>query len=178
MRFNSVTLALTAALAMSAAACGGDDDGDSLTPGGFVTALSGSICGKAFECMSTFPGTPADFSASFGASEAACPAALGFVTPATVQASFDAGHIMFTASLASQCIAGIDAFTCEQFWNATALPTQCDTALVGTVANGGACTFNGECVSGSCDGTMCTAPAVAGEPSSELPQDQMSSLLQ
>jgi hypothetical protein len=173
MRFNNVSIALIATLAMSAAACGGDDDDAPLTASGYITGLGGGVCGKAFECMSTFPGTPADFTATFGSSEAACPAALGFVSGAELQASVDAGRTTFDAAAGAMCIAGIKAFTCPQWWDPNVpAPASCSTVLVGTVADGGACTLNAECASGGgCDGTShtCVAPA-ANAPRLPYPQ--------
>ena len=174
MRFK-MTLALAAALAMSAAACGGDDD--SLSAGGFATGLASGFCGKAFECMSTFPGTAADFSAAFGADETACKAM--FVSGAMLQAAVDAGRVTFNAADGSSCLSAINGFTCPQFWDPnTPFPTTCNTALVGTVATGGACTLNAECVSASCNGTTCNAPGVAPQNEDHLPQSMPSHLAQ
>lgn len=157
MRFSSIFA--FAALALSTAACGGDD-GDSLTAGGFVNALADSICDKAYECMSTFPGDTTQFADAFGANRAACEDAQGFVPAADLQTAVDAGRVTFNASAGSMCVSGISAFTCEQFWSpSTPSPASCGMVLEGTVDTGGACSINAECISGSCNGTTCNAPS-------------------
>ncbi|MBK9031362.1 MAG: hypothetical protein IPL61_08495 [Myxococcales bacterium] len=158
MRTLSLSLSLVTALAVAATACGSDD---TLTASDFIADYGGGVCAKAFECMSTFPGTPAEFSASFGASEAACPGTLGIISGAQLQTSVDAGRVIFDATLGGQCVSAIAAFTCPNFWTASAPPAACSTALMGTVAVGGTCTIGAECVSGACDGT-CLAPGVTG----------------
>lgn len=157
---RAISISFVAALALAAAACGGSDD--ALTASDFIADYSGGVCAKAFECMSTFPGTPAQFSATFGASEAACPTALNFISGADLQASVDAGRVTYDEGMASQCVSAVAAFACADFWTASAAPAACTGTLMGTVAVGGTCTLGIDCTSGVCDGT-CQAPAVAGD---------------
>ena len=153
----------------------GNDNGDDGTPdpGGpvdpglaaLLTAMGHSDCDDAFACKASFPsdagGTFAD---AFGASATACYAdSAGYYDPSTIQAQITAGKIMFNSSAAAMCVSGLAAAAppiCSTYWTmGPSQPAGCATALVGTVASGGACVTDFECTGELyCDDTSkCTA---------------------
>ena len=73
-----------------------------------------------------------------------------------------AGKITFNPADAASCIAGITFGTCTEFWQTGGnFPQACATALVGTVADGGACVTHIDCTNPSsyCEGAKCTPDA-------------------
>ena len=152
-------------------ACGSDGGGSS-DVGSLINESVAAECSKAFECMSTFPGDPADFTDQYGANETECKTKgtppPEFVT--AIKASVSAGRIKFDSAKANQCIDGEQALTCDAttgFWGDNS-PAVCDDVVHGTVAIGGTCTTwsltisgmtfeadTGDCVDGAeCDTTM------------------------
>ena len=78
---------------------------------------------------------------------------------ATVGASITAGKIAFDGAAAKACLDGIGAPACATYWNTGPdFPAACERALVGKVANGGACAIDFECSSleSYCDAGRCT----------------------
>jgi hypothetical protein len=75
-----------------------------------------------------------------------------------IEERITAGTIKFTAADASDCLAGITFPACQQYWqDGPTMPDSCFTALVGTVADGGACMIDYECASETsiCDASTC-----------------------
>jgi hypothetical protein len=143
------------------AACGGDGDGGS-TPAQAVTANINQTCSIAFECKDSFPPDLGfEFADLFGANEAECQATFTeIIDPNAVQASVDAGRIIFDSADNDACFAATDAASCDEFWNGDA-PAACDTSFVGTVADGGACTISDDCAgadSGCDEATLVCGP--------------------
>lgn len=114
----------------------------------------GSICTEAFSCKSSYaPASGDTFAQDWGTSVANCTD--GF------DAYYGAGHIngdvtngkaTFDASAASACLAGIAFSTCADFFNDVyTYPAACSTAIVGSVATGGACNSAYECADASAD---------------------------
>jgi hypothetical protein len=143
---------------------GGDDDtttpGDPNNPGDppggggdmtvaeFLTAIGMTECDDAFACKASFPtDAGVTFEDAFGASTSDCYAgAAAYYDPAKVDAAITAGTIDFDGAAAADCIAGIPAPTCSSYWtDGPAYPAACDSALVGKVADGAACTIDLEC---------------------------------
>ncbi len=132
----------------SGSGSGGKGDGGGLTASQFLTRMGMSDCDQAFACKSTFPtdqGTT--FEQVFGASQSACYAD---ASPADelskVASEISAGKIHFDANAAATCVAGITAPDCATLWtNGPTYPSACGTALVGTVADGGACVVDYDC---------------------------------
>ncbi len=129
----------------------------------FVHGLGVKYCDEAFACKASFP-TDAGitFDEAFGPSAMACYADndASFDIPAIV-AQIQAGTILWNASDANTCLAGITFGTCEEFWQQGGNePAACATALAGTIADGGACVTDWECVNlaSYCDETtkLCT----------------------
>jgi hypothetical protein len=150
-------------LAAAFAACG---DG-SLSISDALHDSASRSCKKAFACMSTYPTTTGTtFVAAYGATEAECVSSgSGLVTLGAqqVQASVDAGRIVYNSSDAQTCIDSIGARTCGQWWGTESyapLPA-CLTAFTGTVADGGACTLDDDCAStgSQCNTSKVCAPA-------------------
>ena len=83
-----------------------------------------------------------------------------------VQASITAGKIAFDGAAAAACVASFGAPVCTTYWTeGPDFGTACDTAMVGKVATGAACTIDFEC-SGETwcdDATNKCAPYPAGE---------------
>jgi hypothetical protein len=142
------------------AACGSPSVSDSLDD-----AIS-TQCAKAFDCMSSFPTDEGfAFEDLYGSSESACVSNLETASAESksqYQASVDAGRIIYNADDAQACLDAENALSCDQFWRGDSPePTACDTAFQGTVADGGACTIDDDCATGSseCDpSTMTCTP--------------------
>jgi len=135
---------------------GGNGKGDGSGSGGggglavadFLTKIGMADCDQAFTCKSTFPTDQGvTFEQAWGATQSACYAA---ESPADylakVGSEVSAGKIHYNASAAAACLAGITAPNCATLWTAgPAYPDACGTALVGTVADGGACVVDYDC---------------------------------
>ena len=132
-------------------ACGGGEGGGVGSAGEAAQASLEQTCATAFECQAEFPDGGSSFEQLFGASEAACVAKLGAAfAPADVQASVDAGRIIYDAADARVCLDAREATTCAEFWGGEPeLPPECGTAFVGAVQPGGACTIDLDCAGGA-----------------------------
>jgi hypothetical protein len=156
-RYSSILVSASFALL---AACGGDDGGSTSTPSAaFETSIEAS-CQKAFDCMSSYDAAMHNgtaFADSYGASVSACVAQtrafidqfLGADYLDKLDASASAGRIDFDSADAQTCLDATTGQTCDQFFDQNGAtftpPAACDTALVGTVATGGACTIDEDC---------------------------------
>lgn len=143
-----------------AGACGGGGGGG-LSAKGAVDEQLDIICASAFECKADYPAdAPIPHDQLFGANEAACKTSLGAnLSGADVQVSVDAGRITYDAGDAQACIDFIDGLSCTDFWGSLfkdtpPQPAVCDTAFVGTVADGGTCTTDLDC---SASGSSCNS---------------------
>lgn len=170
MKFFSFTfLALVAcATSPTGTGTGGDDDsmpnggsgggggggGGSNTGGGsisatdYLTRMDKQYCDEAFTCQASFPAmTGETFADDFGASAQDCYAdAAAYEMATVVESEIAAGKIHFDGAAAAQCIAGITFGACSDFWaNGGSYPAACDTAMVGTIADGGACVVDYDC---------------------------------
>ncbi|HEU4612640.1 MAG TPA: hypothetical protein VFS15_11210, partial [Kofleriaceae bacterium] len=70
------------------------------------------------------------------------------------------------------CLSGVTFGTCDEFWDQGGNePAACDTALVGTVADGGACVNTWECVNlaSYCDETSMTCTVDTGDQARTTP---------
>jgi hypothetical protein len=145
---------------------GGGGGGNTSSATGFLAAMAQKFCGQAFTCQADFPtDAGVTFADIFGASESACVSdSAQYDMPAAVEAAITAGKITFNAADASACISGLTFGTCTEFWTqGPNVPQACSTALVGTVADGGACTTSYECknLNAYCEAAKCT-PDEAG----------------
>lgn len=142
----------------------GGGGGGGMTATQFLAQMNDKYCTQAFACQASFPtDAGVTFTDAFGANVQAC-VAIGeqYDMPSAVEAAITAGTIHFNAADASACLGGITYPACAQFWdNGPNAPAACNTALVGTVADGGACATDYECSSATsyCDETSkkCTA---------------------
>lgn len=146
---------------------GSGSGGATATVADVLTRMDHAECDSAFACMATFPqGQGVTFSQAFGASAGACYTkfATSYYNATVVAASIAAGKITFNPGAGALCIAGLDAAaqpTCSTLWQTgPSFPAECGDALVGHVAQGGACTSDFECdLTAYCDETSrrCTA---------------------
>ena len=160
-------------------ACGGGDDGGG--GGGSFGKASDALksgihaqCDKAFDCKASYDPSMHDgntFDAQYGTSAQNCydmtiallEQFVGADYFDKIDASQSAGRIQYNASDASTCLDEETAMSCdvifEQNGAVEADVPECDTALVGTVQTGGACTTDLDCATDgdSCDGDVCTA---------------------
>jgi hypothetical protein len=136
--------------------------GGSMTATQYLAAMDMKYCDEAFTCQASFPTTTGDtFADEFGASASECYSdSAAYEMPAQVEAEITAGKIHYDAAAAQACVSGLTFGSCTDFWNGTGgtVPTECDTALVGTVADGGACVVDYDCsnVESVCDPTAHT----------------------
>lgn len=154
------------------AACGGSGG-----PARLSAAYQDSIqrqCQKVFDCKSSWVpsmhGNQAFEDHYGGATVDECVNSLKTLTLTfrgqdyftKLDASVTAGRITYNADDYETCLAALEAETCDQVFRqngATSTPpAACDTAAVGLVATGGACTLDEDCaVAGDgCDSTANT----------------------
>ncbi len=124
-------------------------------------------------CMASFPTTNGvTFQDAFGATAQDCYAMSAMYNdPTKVQSEIDAGKIHYDGSAAATCVAGVTFPDCATYWqNGGNYPSACDTAMVGTVADGGACVVDFDCsnVQSICDQNKC-----GPEPSQRLQAPQL-----
>jgi hypothetical protein len=136
----------------------GNPGGTSMSLADYLDQTGHKECDQAFACMATFPAADGAFADSWDTSATACYAdAATYYDPTTIQAEITAGHIVFDGVAAATCIAGIVQTTdCAGYWaNGPDEPAACDTALVGNVADGGACVVDFDCatITSICDTT-------------------------
>ena len=97
------------------------------------------------------------FEDAFGTSAMQCYAdSDAYYNATAVVAAIQAGTITWNPNDATACLSGITFGACADFWmNGGNEPAACATALVGTVADGQACTVDFECASATsyCDET-------------------------
>lgn len=142
----------------------GGGGGGGMTASTFLDEMNKKFCDQSFTCKASFPSDwGITFDQAFGASASECYAQAAQDVPAAqVEAQIAAGKITFNAADAAACVAGVTFGTCTEFWQqGPQLPAACDTALVGTVADGGACVTHIDCANPNsyCDETSnkCTA---------------------
>ena len=143
----------------------GGGGGSSMTATQFLTQMEMKYCDEAFTCQASFPtDAGVTFADAFGASASVCYSdGAAYDMPASVETEITAGKIHYDAAAAASCVAGITYASCSDFWtNGGNYPASCDTALVGTVANGGACVVDYDCSSADsvCDPTAHTCGPV------------------
>jgi len=152
---------------LSMAACGGGSGGSG--PSKPSDALKESIqgqCDRAHECKASYDAAMHDgdtFESLYGASSQACYdniiSLINQFQPtylSDLDAAAAAGRIMYDSDDFGTCLDALTGASCDAFFEQNGMmlpdPPQCDTALVGTVAAGGACTLDDECAGGNgCD---------------------------
>lgn len=166
---------ITTGIAFLAPACGGDDGGGagSSASSGLQAALHAS-CDKAFECKDSYDAAMNNdnsFESQFGTSTSNCydmyvaliQQFLGADYFEQVDASVAAGRIVYSPSDENVCLDAEAAVSCDAFFGqngATAdEPPECDSAFEGTVATGGMCTTDFDCMvdGDTCTDNVCTA---------------------
>ena len=149
---------------------GGDGSGSGSGGGGggstdtsyvatFLSGMGHKFCDEAFTCKASFPATQGGptFDQIFGTSAMQCYSdAEAHDMPAAVASEITAGKIMWNPTDAMACLAGLTFPACTDYWmNGANFPAACQTAMVGTVADGGACIVDYDCqnVQSYCDAT-------------------------
>jgi len=152
LRTYSMTMAFLSCLTISCAGeapdGGGGGGGDSIAVADYLTRIGMQECDDAFACKATFPTDQGEtFDQAFGASVDACyTGAAQYYDAAAVEAAISGGTITYDGAAASACLAGIAAPNCATYWTeGPDGPAECDTALVGKVADGAACKIDFEC---------------------------------
>lgn len=118
-----------------------------LTATTFLTRIGTQYCDECFRCQATYPG-PNPFAQDFGATKPECYAGTAaYYEPQVVEQSITAGRVIFNAGAAKTCMDGITyAQSCAAFWETGAqLPSACNVALLGTVADNGTCASLFDC---------------------------------
>jgi hypothetical protein len=139
--------------------------GGSMTATQFLTQMEMKYCDEAFTCQASFPASQGvTFADEFGASASVCYSdGAAYDMPAQVESEITAGKIHYDAAAAASCVSGVTFGACTDFWmNGGTYPAACDTALVGTIADGGACVVDYDCSSADsvCDPTAHTCGPV------------------
>jgi hypothetical protein len=124
-----------------------------LTATDFITQYGDLQCAEAFTCQSSFPGNASEFENDWGTDQTNCNAlALAYYNPSKVETDIVSAAIVYTPADATTCLATIVFGTCANFWQTGGTyPAACNTALVGSVANGGGCVTDFECQSLFCN---------------------------
>jgi hypothetical protein len=135
----------------------------SITATQFLATFAQKFCDEAFTCKASFPtDAGVTFADAFGASASACVSdSAAYDMPAIVEQQITAGKIKFNGTDAATCVNGLTFPACATFWtDGPNTPTACNTAMVGTVADGTACLVDYECSGANsyCDptGKKCT----------------------
>jgi hypothetical protein len=126
----------------------GTNTGGGITATQYLTQMDQKDCDEAFACMASFPTDAGEtFAQAFGTSAQDCYAqAASYDMAATVESEITAGKIHFDPAGAAACVASIMYGTCADYWaNGPMEASACDTAMVGTVADGGACVVDDDC---------------------------------
>ncbi len=142
------TLWLVAALTI--AACGGDD-GPPVALADVDRQALDAVCQQFVRC------------GLVSSVEVCEPAIAQIPTSVALAAAVDAGQVIFDGDAARACFAAIADAACEVTAVAyRARPEACLTIFRGTVAEGGACTLDQECVSQRCPAPACDQACCPG----------------
>ena len=148
-------------LGLSFAACGGDDGGSG-GPSRASDAIKESIqvqCDRAHECKASYDPAMHDgdtFDSIYGATPDACYDSIITLIDQFQPGYFDdldaavsGGRVTYNSGDFGTCLGALESASCDAFFEQNGMsitePPQCDTALMGTVAAGGACTLSDEC---------------------------------
>ncbi len=136
---NRIGLLLAGLLAM--AACGGDDGG-SVAIDDLADALADAQCARLVRCNTYV-------------SQAAC-LAEAQLDVTELKHSIEAGRVSYDGAKVAACLDAFGAAPCDASTEAARVtPAACDEGVKGTVADGGTCYTNTECVSESCNQPDC-----------------------
>jgi hypothetical protein len=138
------------------AACGNDSAEGPIPIAALGSAFTSYICGAEVRC-----GVVSDFSTCvklrkwdglLDPLDSWRPPLLDLV------AAVEAGAIVYDGNAARACLAAISS-GCDQsiLWTNRGAPTACDEMFAGTVAGGGPCGLNEECISQQCSNPNCLA---------------------
>jgi hypothetical protein len=143
-------------------------DAPGLTAAEVIADYDMEECTGAFACESDFPGSTSEFTNYWGATVSDCDQnAAAYDAPSIIAADVASGEIHFDPVEGASCIAGL-GYTCSTFWaDGPTGQTPCEAAITGTVADGGACHIDWDCVTWTsyCDTTNHQCTAGSGGPS-------------
>jgi hypothetical protein len=125
------------------AACGGDGDGGPVGYDDLPGAVISAYCNVYVSC-----GLVDDFATCQNLK-------LDVEFDAAIGAAIDAGLVIYHADQAGACLAGISSSTCERNRLFENQPEACNLTFEGTVAGGGECGIDEECISQQCDVPSC-----------------------
>lgn len=145
---------------LSVAACG--SDGGSGGPSRASDAVKENFqaqCDRAHECQASWDPSMHDgetFESIYGATPTECYDSLIALFEQLVpnyfnnlDAAVSAGTVVYNAGDFGTCVDALLSGSCDAFFEQNGMsidqPPQCETALVGTVAEGGTCTISDEC---------------------------------
>lgn len=77
----------------------------------------------------------------------------------SIVAAVDAGKVVYDEDLAEDCLEALREGSCSQ---TASLDPKCEDIFTGTIADGGMCAFDDECVSGRCSVEDCTMACCPG----------------
>jgi hypothetical protein len=150
-------------LALLVALTGCDGGGADLSAGDAIARRTALTCEQGHVCRETYPEEGGfEFEDFFQTSVDECVAFFtGFVDPERVQDSVDEGRILYDSSEASACLDALETVDCARFWEifqGIARPSECDRAFIGTVADGGTCSTDLDCLGpdSTCDSQTST----------------------
>lgn len=127
---------------------GSNPGGGSLSATDYLTQMDQKYCDEAFTCKASFPAmTGETFADDFGDTAQDCYAdAAAYEMASVVESEILAGKIHYDAAAAAACLSGVAFGACSDFWSSGGTyPAACDTAMVGTAADGAACVVDYDC---------------------------------
>jgi MYXO-CTERM domain-containing protein len=136
-------------IGLVAAGCGGGSgsSGGPVSLDQFPAAYAQAICDQNFKCASADD--------IMGRTKQDCLdtnlSGLQFLSP-QLRASVQKGRLGYDAAQMGTCIASLRGMSCADWTSGLVEPAGCKDAFVPKVAVGGACTQDGECIGGTCDG--------------------------
>jgi hypothetical protein len=128
---------------------GGDGKGDGDPGGGgggtpqmtataYLIELAKIECAQLFTCRSSFPGTPEELDAGFGATVAECTAlALTSFEPGELETAIAKHRVSYDAGAAASCIASFSAVVCTTLWQSGfQFDDACYQVVAGSIPDG------------------------------------------
>jgi hypothetical protein len=138
------------------------DDAPGLSAATVITDYDMAECAGAFACESSYPGSMNEFTSDWGATVGDCDTnAAEIDAPTVIAADVASGEIHFDPTAGASCIAAL-GHDCSTFWSdGPTGQTPCETAIVGTIADGSSCHIDWDCATWTsyCDQSnhLCTA---------------------
>jgi hypothetical protein len=155
MRIDQRFISLVAVTAVVTAGCGSSSSSSSGGGGGATATLGAAIIAVVSAQSATLAAPSCE---NWSAVQVSYMNAYGARMAATLQAEADAGRLTYSRTAADACLAAVQAQTCAQ--SRAGMPPVCNTAFVGTVAAGGACSTQDACGATAWCNTSSTCPGI------------------